>query len=750
MLLGALALTPVQAQQPPVLIPPGAPLQVELAPTSASTQLAVDVPEGARQMRLSLRAANPAQRVDLYARYGTPFELRGEGVDPVQLRDQAQYKSTSSGGDEFLVISDANPTPLAPGRWYVAVINWSSAPTTIDLQTQFWDSPQVAPIEVRFDLTSNDCSVSAWSDASPRSPVRGNSGGTLGQQRQLATQEAARLLTEQLRPRVPIRVQACWGSLGPATGNSFTLANAGPTFVFLANSRAGSRQPGLERPYTWYAAAAAAQQLGTDLCRISSGSCTDAVDIRINFNLNVDSEGSGFDYGFTHAPGAPSSFISVAMHEISHGLGVFGLVNLNQDQGTVGAQRRFDGQPYAWDDIYGSWARWTPQLNAGTEFLRLTDAERVLALSAGFNLRFAGPNAVALNPNGTLGPPASLVSLHAPSVIAPGSTYSHIANGLYGPQLMTANISAAAPRELGIALGILRDVGFTESRREPKQYASAPSYQYFDPARNGHGIDFRLISPAITGRDAEYFMGFYTFDAEGAPEWYIASGPMVDGVFVPAENEFGDSLLRMRYTGPDQSVPEASSEYVGRIRVDFNGARMHPVCLDGNPGRNLDGPLAVMSFQIGNERLEWCMQPVVMPTNVQNDFSSIWYSLGDGGWGLAIQSFDSLPTDGLFSILYYADAQGLPRWAIAQEPNFQAGATYPLRQVRGYCRTCPAPAELALDEVGNIRFGLVRGGAGSEGNTVSFDLTYPGPQGGRFARESVDLFPNSDPAPAGD
>lgn len=740
--------TAALSQEALQLVAPGAPLQFQMEGQSAVTRVAVDVPAGTRQMRLSLLAANPAQKVDLYTRGGSPFELRGAGIDPSQVIDQSQYRSTSRGGDEFVTISDANPIPLTPGRWYIAVINWSAAPATVTLQAEFWSQPQVAPIQVRFDLPGEDCDVAPWDDASPRTPVRGNNGTTLGQQRRLATLEAARLLSEELRPRVPIRVRACWRDLGAATGNSFTLANAGPTFVFLANSEAGGRRPTLERPYTWYVAAAAAQQIGTDLCRFSNQDCASAMDIRMNFNVSVDS-GSGFDYGFIHAPGAPSSFISVAMHEIAHGLGIFGLVTLNQNNGTVGAQPRFDGQPYAWDDIYGAFARWTPQANAGSEFLRLSDAERVLALSAGLNLRFAGPNAVALNPNRDFGPPASFVSLHAPSVIAPGSTFSHIASGIYPVQLMTASISSAGPRELGIALGMLRDVGFTADQRGPRQFPSAPSYQYYDPARNGHGIDFRLISPSIAaGLESEYFMGFYTFDAQGEPEWYIASGPMVDGVFVPATNEFGDSLLRMRYQGPDQSIPDASAEYVGRIRLDFNGARAHPACLDGHPARNLDGPLAVMSFQIGSERLQWCMQPVVTPTNVQQDFSSIWYSLGDGGWGLAIQSFDNVPTDGLFSILYYADAQGLPRWAIAQEASFQSGATYPLRQVRGYCRTCPSPAELEFTgEIGSIQFGLVRGGAGSTGNTVSFDVTYPGPQGGRFTRDNVDLFPNSDPAP---
>ena len=35
--------------------------------------------------------------------------------------------------------------------------------------------------------------------------------------------------------------------------------------------------------------------------------------------------------------------------------------------------------------------------------------------------------------------------------------------------------------------------------------------------------------------DNVYFLAFYTYDDNGAPEWYIAIGPVVDGVFAPAQ-----------------------------------------------------------------------------------------------------------------------------------------------------------------------------------------------------------------------
>jgi hypothetical protein len=226
-------------------------------------------------------------------------------------------------------------------------------------------------------------------------------------------------------------------------------------------------------------------------------------------------------------------------------------------------------------------------------------------------------------------------------------------------------------------------------------------------------------------------------------------------VFVPKRNAFGDSLLRQVYLGPNNSVSDESAGYAGTVRIDFNNARLHPACHDGHPARRLDGPLAVMTARINGERIQWCMQPVVIPTRVQRDFSSIWYSLGDSGWGLAMQSFDGsgpggAPADGLFSILFYADATGKPRWAISQVTDFVPGQPQALRQVNGYCRTCPSTSGIVLsDPIGTMTPDLILGGAGSQGNRISFDLTYPGVEGGRFQRTNVNLFPNSDPTLGG-
>ncbi len=747
------------------LIPltPGATLDINLAASSLSNSWVVDVPANVGHMRLELTAVDASRDLDLLVRKGSPFDLRTDGgVDVNQMFDQAHYRSASSRGDEFLVISTANAIPLSEGRWYLSVINFENTPVAARLSVSLAQQSPVANIEFVFNSTGSTqrpCDISGWNNTEPRTPDRGNAGTTLGEQRRLAAQEAARLLTEQLRPRVPVRIQACWSDLGDATGSSFTLAQAGPQFLFVNDIGFGSYAPGYESPYTWYSAAAAAQQMGTTSCRIDgSVDCATGFDVRATFNSKLDLPGAArFDYGISSS-GSGSSFVSVAMHEVLHGLGIFGLINLTENEnGPVGAKLKlFSGAP-AWDDIYGARAVSVDGDGIGfRSFLRVSDAERAATLSTPWRLRFAGPSAIASASTLNFAPPSNFIRLHAPTEISAGSTYSHIQSQIsYGVQLMYPSIGGAAPRDVGIAGGMLRDLGWRTEAAPQRSFGNAPSYQFYDPTRSGHGIDFRLISPSLTGRPAEYFLGFYTFDSEGKPEWYISAGPVIDGVFVPKRNAFGDSLLRQIYLGPNNSVSDESASYAGTVRIDFNNARLHPSCHDGHPARRLDGPLAVMTARINGEQVQWCMQPVVIPTRVQRDFSSIWYSLGDSGWGLAMQSFDGsgsggAPADGLFSILFYADATGKPRWAISQVTDFVPGQPQALRQVNGYCRTCPSTNGIVLsDPIGTMTPDLIQGGAGSQGNRISFDLTYPGVEGGRFQRTNVNLFPNSDPTLGG-
>ena len=130
------------AQSTGIPLVPGPVQTVQLPASGLSTSWVEDVPAGAKHMRLELQASNPARDVDLVLRKGSPFDLRIEGAGDVdQLFDQAHYRSVSSAGDEFIVVSDVNAVPLAPGRWHIGVLNFESSPIDARLSVRFANEP---------------------------------------------------------------------------------------------------------------------------------------------------------------------------------------------------------------------------------------------------------------------------------------------------------------------------------------------------------------------------------------------------------------------------------------------------------------------------------------------------------------------------------------------------------------------------------------------------------------------------------
>lgn len=756
---------------PEIALQPGVSFEFDAAANATSNAFYIDVPQGAKTMRVDLtaisrNAVGQPPDLDFLLRRGSPIPDRqpdGLGADPEWLFDQAQYRGSSAGGNEFVIVTEASQLPLRAGRWYLSVLNFDAGTARAQLKVALQDVLQIAPIEIVFDSTgtsSSPCDPNAWNDPVAVAPVRGNTGTTRGQQRRNAMQEAARLLTAELKPAVPIRINACWRDLGPAVGDTsrrFTLAQAGPSDFFLADVGVGSHAPWLPQRHTLYAAAPAAARAGTTTCGFAGGQC-DQPEVFSTYNIKVDQAGSGlggFDYGFTQTF-AQSTFISIAIHEITHGLGFVGLMNLVSDPGARLSR---------YDDIYGRHVRWAPPGNdAGLPFLRLSQSDRLLALTSDTNgnvlpgaLKFAGPITLAgarvMNSFDCERPaPNHFSPLHAPAPVEPGSTYSHF-DSCYTDQLMNATASALSPHTLGLAQNVLYDLGWDPAPKAPFEFAMPPDLQYFDPAHNGHGIDLRRVA----GTADLYFMGFYTYDASGAPEWFTALGRFVDGVFVAARNEFGDSLVRNIYAANQipRSFVDASAEFEGTIRLDFNQAANSPACLDGAPGRNVSGVLAVMSFELpGAGPQQWCLQPVIAPdAAIATQFSSVWYAgAEDGGWGLAVQSLPGAGRDGMAVGVYYADATGKPRWGLAVTPAYAPGQAIDVMQVQGYCRSCPLPATLAQVRIGSITLNLFDPAPNTgpvpnplPPNRLLLDVTYAGPEGGRFVRENVNLIPANEP-----
>jgi hypothetical protein len=158
-----------------------------------------------------------------------------------------------------------------------------------------------------------------FSDATAATPVGGNTGTTLGQQRLIVFQQAADQWAKLLNSNVPIRVQASMVAL-TCTATSATLGQAGALATVAAF-------PNAPRALTSYSIAEANSIAGIDLDPTHD-------DISAQFNVSLDSGtclgGETWWYGIdpSVAPAANTiPLLPVIFHELGHGLGFSSGVN---------------------------------------------------------------------------------------------------------------------------------------------------------------------------------------------------------------------------------------------------------------------------------------------------------------------------------------------------------------------------------------------------------------------------------------
>ena len=170
-------------------------------------------------------------------------------------------------------------------------------------------------------------------DPTAKAPEGGNPGTTLGEQRRLVYQYAARMWGSMLDSDVPVYIGARFIPQ-TCTPTSATLGSAGTTFVFR-------NFPGAPAADTWYHSALADSIVGVDL---APGN----IDIQSQFNSRINNDptclgGSTWYYGLDgNTPPGQINFLNVVMHEIAHGLGFSAFSNVST--GTL-----FNGFPDAYN-----------------------------------------------------------------------------------------------------------------------------------------------------------------------------------------------------------------------------------------------------------------------------------------------------------------------------------------------------------------------------------------------------------------
>ncbi|MDO9071904.1 MAG: peptidase [Rubrivivax sp.] len=214
-----------------------------------------------------------------------------------------------------------------------------------------------------------------FNDPTPATPVAGNSGTTLGEQRLIAFTYAANIWGATLTSDVPIIINAQFTPL-TCTATSGVLGSAGATQIFRDF-------PNAPQPATWYSYALANRIAGSYL------GTANAPQINSNFNSNLGTPGcletSGWYYGLDSNQGTKIDFVAVLQHEMAHGLGFQTFTN-----GSTGAQN--GGFPAIWDHfLFGT--------SAGKLWKDMTNAERAASAISVNGLVWTGPAVTAAVPS---------------------------------------------------------------------------------------------------------------------------------------------------------------------------------------------------------------------------------------------------------------------------------------------------------------------------------------------------------------
>lgn len=242
---------------------------------------------------------------------------------------------------------------------------------------------------------------------------------------QNAFQYAVDIWASLLTSNVPILVTANFTDLGPSI-----LGSAGAT-TGLRNF------PGALQPNTFYPVALANKLHDSDLA-------PGLQDITCSFSSSVN-----WYFGTDgNTPSGQYDFVTVVLHELCHGLGFFGTVQVDGSQASVG----FLGSPFIYDTFVEN--------GAGTELASLANpSAAVLAFATSNDLFWNGAEGVDANDG-------DLPELYAPTSFSPGSSISHLneddfptgsVNALMTPFLGTAE---AIHDPGAIVGGMLVDMGW--------------------------------------------------------------------------------------------------------------------------------------------------------------------------------------------------------------------------------------------------------------------------------------------------
>jgi hypothetical protein len=389
----------------------------------------------------------------------------------------------------------------------------------------------------KITIVNADAAGVGFNDATPRTPVGGNAGTTLGEQRMNVFKYAAAFWEQRIDSPVEIFVRASFAALTPCSATSAVLGSAGTRYVFADFK-------GAPRAGTWYPGALANKLAGEDLAPPDSQDTGE--DIQARFTTSLDDGSCAFPkkwyYGLDAQPSSGTSdFATVVIHELGHGLGFQTFVS------------RTTGAKFAGDDGVGLNDAFMVNLydaTSGKSWDQMTDAERLASVTNTTNLLWNGAAVKAVASSvlsggvGTGGRP----QMYAPNPSESGSSVSHwdtslTPNEVMEPFLTNANHSLLITDEL------MTDLGWGLASGDTSSYWILPS----SAKAPGKGGAYYTTSISIGNRgnaEARYKLKFLGNNGDGTtgpesaefvlgPNQSVTYNDVLGSVFAQGDGSYG-------------------------------------------------------------------------------------------------------------------------------------------------------------------------------------------------------------------
>jgi len=316
-------------------------------------------------------------------------------------------------------------------------------------------------------------------------------------QAQTAFQHAVNIWSSILTSPVSIKVVANWDSLGTNILGSASAA----TFIRVTDNT-------LPQTDTWFPVALA------ESFTTSGYNHADSADIVANFNSNFSQWYFGTD---GNCPPGRYDFVTVVLHELCHGLGFQGSMDISGTQGSWGFG---SGYPFIYDHF--------TEDGSGQKFLNTTiypnPSSTLANVLTGGSLYFNGAASSTMNG-------FSPVKLYSPSTWDVSSSYSHLNETTYPAgninSLMTPTLGASEvihhPGD--VTLGIFEDMGWTTNL-----VINRTSVYPGDTDNNGtvNALDILPIGVHFMTQGGQRQNVSFSWDAKDAIVWNDANATYAD------------------------------------------------------------------------------------------------------------------------------------------------------------------------------------------------------------------------------